>query len=406
VRARALADNAVLAFWAGAAESMDQAEQALAIARELDDPALLARALTAYGIVAVFDAELAGPYLAEAIGLARALGDRWRLSQALAWQANGALVAGDLIAARAAAEEGRDLAEAIGDRLDSRRCRSYIGWPQLWQGDLAGAAAQFGALVAEAETAQDGLLEANSLAGRGHALAWQGDISGARDTADAALESASELGEIYVGSAYSAAATAALATGDAATAARASEAAWQHLSVAPGSAAAGRALCAQSALAGGDLIAARRCADEAVTMAVGWQLVFSLTTRGRVAIAQGEPEQAERDAHDALACAAEVGAYLGISDILECLAALAGQAAGHREAARLFGAAHAARLRMGAVRFKVWDAGYRASVAALRDAMGEQDFDAAWAEGAAMSTEDAIDYAQRGRGERKRPASG
>ena len=38
--------------------------------------------------------------------------------------------------------------------------------------------------------------------------------------------------------------------------------------------------------------------------------------------------------------------------------------------------------------------------------MGEADFDAAWAEGAALSTEEAIAYAQRGRGERKRPASG
>ena len=38
--------------------------------------------------------------------------------------------------------------------------------------------------------------------------------------------------------------------------------------------------------------------------------------------------------------------------------------------------------------------------------MDEAEFDAAWAEGAALSTEDAIAYAQRGRGERKRPASG
>jgi DNA-binding CsgD family transcriptional regulator len=52
------------------------------------------------------------------------------------------------------------------------------------------------------------------------------------------------------------------------------------------------------------------------------------------------------------------------------------------------------------------DAGYQASVAALRDAMGEQDFESAWAEGAALSAEDAIAYAQRGRGERKRPTSG
>ncbi len=36
----------------------------------------------------------------------------------------------------------------------------------------------------------------------------------------------------------------------------------------------------------------------------------------------------------------------------------------------------------------------------------QNDFDAAWAEGAGLSTEEAIAYAQRGRGERKRPTSG
>ena len=38
--------------------------------------------------------------------------------------------------------------------------------------------------------------------------------------------------------------------------------------------------------------------------------------------------------------------------------------------------------------------------------MGDNDFDAAWAEGAALSTEEAIAYAKRGRGQRKRPTSG
>jgi hypothetical protein len=136
------------------------------------------------------------------------------------------------------------------------------------------------------------------------------------------------------------------------------------------------------------------------------RLAWGLSARARVAIAAGEPEQAERDAQDALARAAEVEAYLFVPDILECLAALAGQDDSHREAARLFGAASSIRQRMGAVRFKVWDAGYEASVAALRDAMGEKDFDSAWAEGAALSTEEAIAYAQCGRGQRKRPSSG
>ncbi|MGB9306517.1 MAG: NB-ARC domain-containing protein, partial [Mycobacterium sp.] len=102
VRARALADRATLGLWVASAESPDQAQQALAIAREIDDPALLIRALTACGyIAAYFDAEAAGPYLTEALGLARALDDRWRLSQILVAQVVAALAARDPIAARA-----------------------------------------------------------------------------------------------------------------------------------------------------------------------------------------------------------------------------------------------------------------------------------------------------------------
>src|ERR1700693_3917493 len=57
VLAQALADSAMLGLWVGAAESLDQAQHALVIARDLDEPALLARALTACGIITrYFDA--------------------------------------------------------------------------------------------------------------------------------------------------------------------------------------------------------------------------------------------------------------------------------------------------------------------------------------------------------------
>ena len=69
-------------------------------------------------------------------------------------------------------------------------------------------------------------------------------------------------------------------------------------------------------------------------------------------MAQGEPKQAESDAHDALTRAAEIEAHICVPDILEVLPDLAGEAGSHREAARLFGAAQAIRNRMGAVRFK------------------------------------------------------
>jgi tetratricopeptide (TPR) repeat protein len=131
VRARALADKAVLDAWVTAKSSMDLAQQALTTARELDDPALLTRALTACGVVAsYYDRELARSHYAEAIGLARAIGDRWRLSQILALQAQGAAIGGDPLAARAVAEEGRDLADAIGDKSNARQCRFWLGLAQ------------------------------------------------------------------------------------------------------------------------------------------------------------------------------------------------------------------------------------------------------------------------------------
>jgi predicted ATPase/class 3 adenylate cyclase/DNA-binding CsgD family transcriptional regulator len=408
VRVRALADQALLAYVAIGADSRDQAQQALEIAHEVDDPALLARALTACCLIGVFtDPQVARPYFAEAIGLVRALDDRWRLSELLAWQALGAaVVAGDPMAGRAAAEEGRDLADAIGDRDGSRRCRFALGFAQLCRGDVAGAVTQLGGVAAEAEAAHDEVRRVHSLAYLGVALAWRGEAAAARAAADAAVESAAELAAMSAGIAYSALVTAALAAGDVAAALDASEAASKHLSALPAAAEMQRVGAAQAALAGGDLAAARRSADDAVSTTTGGWLILALSTRARVAIALGEPEQAERDAHDALAIAASIQAFLGIPDTLECLGTLAVDAGSHREAARLFGAAEAIRQRMGAGRFKVWDATHEASLATLREAMDSKDFDIAWAEGAALSIEEAIAYAQRGRGERKRPTSG
>jgi predicted ATPase/class 3 adenylate cyclase len=409
VCSRALADTAALGMWVGAADSMDQAQQALAIARDVDDAALLARALTACGLITtgVVGTEVARPYFAEAIGLARELNDRWRLSQILVGHALWAGMAGDPIAERAAAEEGRDLADTIGNRSDSRWCRWCLGHAQLMQGDLAGAVAQFGELMAEAEAAHDLVHTANGLQGLSIALVRQGLVSAARDAAEASLEAAGELGEYFAGQAYSALSAAALAAGDVEAAQIASEAAWQNFNMAlPQSAAVHRAYGAQVALANGDLTAARRLADDAVSVVTGWHLMVALTARAQVAIAEGKPEDAERDAHDALACAAVSGAYVTLPDLLECLAGLIGDAGSHHEAARLFGAAGAMRHRIGVVRFLIHQAGYEASVAALRDTLGEKDFESAWAEGAALSTEEAIAYAQRGRGQRKRPTAG
>jgi DNA-binding CsgD family transcriptional regulator len=404
VRARALADKAALATQVVAIDSFDQAEEALAIAREIGDPALLGRALTSCGGIAVYNTEVASCYLAEANELARGLGDQGMLSEILGFQAYAAFIAGDPIAARAAGEEGRDLADAISDRPAAFRCRWSLGLAQWIQGELAGAVTQFREVAADAETNHDVVGRTAMLFCQGMALAYHGDTSAARAAADAAIEAAAEIGGFIEGFSYAALAAATLAAGDVAAAADASHAASQRMSAQLG--VVNLNPVAEVALARGDLVAARRWADDAVSMMRGWHLSVALTTRARVAIAQGDSEQADRDAYRALACAADVEAYLALPDTFECLATLAGAADSHREAARLFGAAEAIRRWTGAVRFKIYDADYAASGTALRNALGEADFESAWAEGTGLSTEEAIAYAQRGRGERKRPSTG
>jgi DNA-binding CsgD family transcriptional regulator len=406
VRARALADKTLLDAVVAATDNADEAELGVRLAREAGDPVLLVRTLTACGRIAVFHPEVARPYFAEAIELARTLGNRRRLSDILAFQAYGACVAGDPTAARVAAEEGRDLADEIGDRALSRLCRLWLATAHVMRGNVTLACTEFDDLLAEADAAHDPIYMALCLINQCRALTYGGAGGSAQAAANAALAASREFVVSFLDTAYCVLVGAALAAGDVAAAADASEAARQHttpprepvlMAVAP---------MAEAALARGDLKAATWWADKAISVTTGWCLSTALTARARVAIAQGEPEQAERDAHEALARAAEVEAYLGIPDTLECLAGLAGDASSHPEAARLFGAAEAFRQRMGVVRFKIHDAGYEASVAALRDAMGEQDFDTAWKEGASLSIDEAIAYTQRGRGERKRPTSG
>jgi predicted ATPase/class 3 adenylate cyclase/DNA-binding CsgD family transcriptional regulator len=405
VWARALADRAALAVWLDDLDSLDQAQRALTMAREVDDPALLVRALTSCGLIAALRSEAAGPYFAEAIGLARDLDDPWRLSQILAMQARGANHAGNPCATRAAAEEGRDLADAIGDRYNSRICRYCLAWAHMYEGDLGQAATQIAELLADAGAVHDGIMELQVLGGQGIVLAVQGEASAARAAADAAIEAAADVGGAYAAYGYAALAFAAMAAGDPAALQDAIEAGPQFSGL-PQMAGMQRTYRALAALTGGDLIAARRWADDAASTSWGAFLSGALVMRARVAIAAGDSDQAERDAHDALTQMASIGAYLHISDVLECLAALAGDSGSQREAARLFGAAHNIRQRAGAVRFKIYDASYEAWAASVRDTMSDKDFESAWAEGAALSTEDAIAYAQRGRGQRKRPTSG
>ncbi|HYH50799.1 MAG TPA: NB-ARC domain-containing protein, partial [Acidimicrobiia bacterium] len=138
VRVEALANAALLDAWTGLAwgKGPAEADEAIALARDLDDPRLLARALAAAGCVYGFLPSVGSPYFAEATVLARRAGDVRTLAQILGWQAFAAATAGDSVAARTAAEEGLAVARQAGSHLFSRQCRMWLGAAMLYQGDL------------------------------------------------------------------------------------------------------------------------------------------------------------------------------------------------------------------------------------------------------------------------------
>jgi predicted ATPase/class 3 adenylate cyclase/DNA-binding CsgD family transcriptional regulator len=405
VRARAMVDRAATDNFAFII-SFDLAQQGLEIARSVDDPKLLVRALTACGGQALYRSDMAQQYFDEGIDLARQLGERWWLCDLLHWRAFSGNARGNLSITFNTAEEGRALAEAIGDRFHGRLCRLWLALAQVCLGDLTQGNRELSTVRDHARAANDNVVLALSLIVLAYGLTSQGEFESARATADQAIGVTAAIGGFYLDTAYAVSALAAFAAGDVTSARTECQKSWQHRAPEREPLTLALAPLAEAAAADGDLSEARRWADSAVSETSDWHLLNALIKRARVAIAQGELQQAERDAYDALAMNIDMQAHLLTPDLLECLAVLGTNADQHLSAARLLGAAEALRQRIGAVRFRIYAADYDANVALLRNSLGEAEFDTAWAEGAALSAEEALAYAQRGRGERKRPASG
>ena len=197
-----------------------------------------------------------------------------------------------------------------------------------------------------------------------------------------------------------------LAAGEAEASLIAGEKAWQQMNSQEILAADQRVRCAEAALAAGDLAVARCWTDEAMPLLQGWHLAYALVVRARVSLLEGHPAEADRDARQALSCMADCGTYLQAPDALECLADAVSDQGAHGDAARLLAAATAIRDRAGMVRFPVHDASYRGLLAKLRKELPPSEFDAAWAEGDALTLMRQSLLQRRSRGPRQRPDTG
>ena len=403
---QAVADVFILAAWVGTPASVERAQEALAAARELGDQDLVIWCLTACGGLSYYSPDVARRYFAEASELAQAEGNLAKLCHIRGYQAFAAHVAGDPVASRLAAVAGRDIADTIGDPFMSRFCRAWLGLALEAEGDISAARQELQSLLDESQPANERMLTLFAYVGLCNANAYAGDLAAAAEMAQAARELSDSMGGYHEDAATGMSAVVALFSGNCAGAREAAETALKH-TVPQRLPFIRSALVMPEALLGcGDLLGARRWVDENLAFVPGFFRVHALTTRAFIAVAQGEPDQATSDAHEALAIAQQVGGFLRTPDTLECLARLSAEAENHLHAARLFGAADAARQRIGIVRFPVLSHGCPDALETTLQALGRNDFDAVWAEGAALSTEEAIAYAQRGRGERKRPSSG
>jgi predicted ATPase/class 3 adenylate cyclase/DNA-binding CsgD family transcriptional regulator len=160
----------------------------------------------------------------------------------------------------------------------------------------------------------------------------------------------------------------------------------------------------------GDHAAARASADEALVVAdhLG-NATFAARARQRLAIAaaaDGDWAAAEHLAHDALASQAERGDRLDLPDSLDTLAEIAAGLESHEEAARLLGACDHARTEIVRVRWAPEQERTDALAQRLREELGDETYEAAYAEGEALTLDDAIAYVRRARGKRKRPSGG
>ena len=122
---------------------------------------------------------------------------------------------------------------------------------------------------------------------------------------------------------------------------------------------------------------------------------------------EGDPAAAEQLGHGALVAHHRGGFRPQLVHTLEALSGLAAVQGSYVECARLAGAAQALRDEMGYVLRWPYETELReADLAAARAAIGDDEFDAAFADGHTLDQEAAVAYAQRARGERKRPTTG
>ncbi len=382
-------------------------ERAVDLAREVGDRRLLSHALFRLGITLTDLREDAEPVLVECVGLAREIDHRFVRGPSLAALGN-ALMWSDGARALECGEEAVQVAQG---RWPNNYASFALGWTRLTQGDLGLARDLLEVVLLDARDSGDRLMMILALGLRSLALAMLGEIEAAGTSADESVAVANDIGiPIWSILGRCARGWVAVASGEV-------DGISEHLAegeafaaVLPGYGSAYLATWAEVDLTGGNVDDARERADLALAKSTAPQLAWchaaALLARARVAVADDEPEEAEELLLRALPIWRDTLGRAFLVPTLELLARLVTDQESDEEAARLLGAADSLARRTGRARFMVDQDDHDSCVSSLHETMGAERFARAFGEGAALSFDEVIAYALRGRGERKRPSLG
>ena len=413
-RASALSALCHVAYRAGAMEDAARlGDEAIAIARRLEDPLVLGRALHFRAWVRFWgEADRAGAWrdFEEAEGLFRQAGDSLFLGLnlcVLGWFYVDTTRAPQ---ARALLEEGLALLPASG------ALRAYglfaLGWLDDLQGNDDARDRRLQECVRIADDAGDRYIELIARSVLALQAIEDHRYDDAREQCEIGLTRALEhrlpQGEAGLRSAI---ATLRLVGGDLDAAGAEYELAGSRTPM-PWFVALVQGAQAQLALAQSRASDARATAEDALRLGRAHDSVLAmwpaLSALAAIAAGEGDLHRAEDLLHDALDLGATAGYVPVVRGTLKRLAGIVAAQDRGEEATRLLAAAAAMGNKHAGDDFAWWlfAAASTPEAERLRDALGVEAFDTAWTEGAAMSLDEAVDYARRGRGQRRRPTHG
>ncbi len=414
-RARACWAAAHVGLYAGDLETMSvRAPEALDLAERLDDDWARARALNTFGFAtAVTTPHEARPLLEHSIELGSRSGDQWsvlnshKMLTVLCWVTGDDVAAtedmetlrvlstrleadyflawyhglrgmflarrGDLADAQSHLRQSIELCDGIGEPITGSMARAWLWAIDITQGEYERSEAECTALLQRSHATGGGLAVADLLADLGQIAIGRGDLLQAIDLLARNYEASREHGVPY-------------------------------FVVLPAivEASAHRRL--------GALAEASALLDDIAGLAAvfdnQWMLARIELERGLLAQQADQLDVAARHVNGALSSFVRMGHRPDVAATLDVLGSLARTAESDAEAVRCFAAAAALRNLLGIVALPTDAAAILAECGQLKATLGDDLFATYWAEGDALSMDDAVEYASRARGERKRPSSG